>query len=128
MIGYVTIGTDDFDKALPFYEGVFGAIGGERKSFDGGWGFYGDKEGDGDVGICKPHDGQAARAGNGIMIAFKANATGDVKAAYEAGLKNGGKDEGAPGPRPADSKTFFGAYLRDPTGNKLCVFWRPAAA
>ena len=50
MIGYVTIGALDFETALPFYDAVFGAIGGERKSFEGGWAFYGPKDGDGAVG------------------------------------------------------------------------------
>jgi hypothetical protein len=48
-----------------------------------------------------------------------------VDAAYKAGLANGGTDEGAPGPRPADSTTFYGAYLRDPTGNKISIYCKP---
>ena len=72
MIGYITIGATDVEAALPFFDAVFGAMGGERKSFEGGWGFYGAKGGDGDVGVCKPFDGQPARGGNGIMIAFTA--------------------------------------------------------
>ncbi len=122
MIGYVTIGANDVEAALPFYDAVFGAIGGERKSFDGGWAFYGPKGGEGNVGICKPFDGQAARAGNGIMIAFAAPSQEAVRAAHAAGLTAGGADEGAPGYRPPDGTRFYGAYLRDPTGNKLCVF------
>ena len=59
------------------------------------------------------------------MIAFTAKTKDEVQKAYEAALKAGGKDEGAPGPRPADSTTFYGAYLRDPTGNKICVFCKP---
>jgi catechol 2,3-dioxygenase-like lactoylglutathione lyase family enzyme len=123
MIGYVTIGTDDFDKALGFYDGVFGAIGYERKSFDGAWGFYGPKgEGEGNVGICKPFNGEPARGGNGIMIAFVAPSKDAVGTAHAAGLEAGGTDEGAPGFRPPDGNAFYGAYLRDPTGNKLCIF------
>ena len=122
MIGYVTIGAADVAAALPFYDAVLGAIGGERKSFEGGWGFYGPKDGDGNVGICKPFDGQPARAGNGIMIAFKAPSQEAVRAAHAAGLANGGSDEGGPGYRPPDGTSFYGAYLRDPTGNKLCVY------
>jgi catechol 2,3-dioxygenase-like lactoylglutathione lyase family enzyme len=126
MLGYVTIGALDTAASGKFYDAVFGAMGGERKFEDGGWIGFGPKGGEAhDVYVCPPHDKQPARAGNGIMIAFKANSIGEVKAAYEAGLKHGGKDEGAPGPRPADSKTFFGAYLRDPTGNKICVFCKP---
>ena len=122
MIGYVTIGALDFDAALPFYDAVFGAIGGERKSFDGSWGFYGPKDGEGAVGICKPFDGQPARGGNGIMIALTAPSHDAVKAAHAAALANGGSDEGAPGFRPPDGTQFYGAYARDPTGNKFCVF------
>ncbi len=122
MIGYVTIGTDDFDTALPFYDAVLGAVGCERKSFDSGWAFYGSKDGEGDVGICKPFDGQPARGGNGIMIAFVAPSKEAVQAAHAAALANGGSDEGAPGMRPPDGTSFYGAYVRDPAGNKLCLF------
>jgi len=122
MIGYVTIGASDVEAALPFYDGVFGAIGGERKSYEGGWAFYGLKGGEGNVGVCKPFDGQPARGGNGIMIAFAAPSQDAVRAAHAAGLANGGSDEGAPGFRPPDGKAFYGGYLRDPTGNKICVF------
>ncbi|MFI4936190.1 MAG: VOC family protein [Caulobacterales bacterium] len=123
MIGYVTIGAEDVAAALPFYDGVFGAIGGERKSFEeGGWAFYGPKGADGNVGVCKPFDGKPARGGNGIMIAFTAPTKAAVEAAHAAGLAGGGTDEGAPGFRPPDGKNFYGAYLRDPTGNKLCIF------
>lgn len=123
MIGYVTIGMNDSKKSGQFYDAVFGAIGDERKFEDGGWIGYGPKGSDShSVYVCPPHDGKGATAGNGTMIAFVAPSKEAVHKAYKAGLENGGKDEGAPGPRPADSKTFYGAYLRDPTGNKICVY------
>ena len=56
------------------------------------------------------------------MIAFAAPSQDAVRAAHAAGLAKGGSDEGAPGMRPPDGTSFYGAYLRDPTGNKLCVF------
>jgi catechol 2,3-dioxygenase-like lactoylglutathione lyase family enzyme len=122
MIGYVTIGTNDFDAALPFYDAVLGAIDYERKSFDGAWAFYGTRDSQGDIGLCRPFDGQPATAGNGIMIALVAPSRAQVEAAHAAGLSAGGRDEGAPGMRPPEGSSFFGAYLRDPTGNKLCIF------
>lgn len=127
MIGYVTIGALDGEKSGAFYDAVFGAMGCERKFKDGDWIGYGAKGQDGhDVYVvAKPADGKPARAGNGIMISFKAKTKAEVDGAYKAGLNNGGSDEGAPGPRPADSKTFYGAYLRDPTGNKICVYCKP---
>ena len=127
MIGYVTIGAVDEAKAKTFYDAVFGAMSCDQKFSDGGWTGYGAKGQDNhDVYIvAKPADGNPARAGNGIMISFKAKTKGEVEAAHKAGITHGGTDEGAPGPRPADSTTFFGAYLRDPTGNKICVYCKP---
>ncbi|HEY5046811.1 MAG TPA: VOC family protein [Rhizomicrobium sp.] len=123
MIGYITIGAQDSEKSGAFYDAVLGAIGNERKFGDGSWIGYGAKGSDAhNLYVCPPHDKKPATGGNGMMIAFSAPSKDAVKAAYDAGLKAGGSDEGAPGPRPEDSKDFFGAYLRDPTGNKICVF------
>lgn len=122
MIGYVTIGALDVEKAMPFYDAVLGAIGYERQFFDGGWAGYGPKGQDATTFICPPFDGQTARGGNGVMIAFKGESKEAVQAAHAAALAQGGVDEGAPGPRPADSTSFYGAYMRDPTGNKIAVF------
>jgi catechol 2,3-dioxygenase-like lactoylglutathione lyase family enzyme len=124
-IGYITIGALDVERALPFYDAVLGVVGYSRGPLDGGWAFY-TKEGATSVGLCKPYDGAAARGGNGIMIAFKADNQGQVKSAHDAALTNGGADEGAPGYRPADATSgFYGAYFRDAAGNKLCVFDNP---
>ena len=124
MIGYVTIGALDGEKSGVFYDAVFGEMGCERKFKDGGWIGYGARgqEGHEVYVVSKTADGKPARAGNGIMISFKTTSQAEVAAAYKAGLAHGGTDEGAPGPRPADSTSFYGGYLRDPTGNKICVY------
>ena len=122
MIGYVTIGALNVEDAMPFYDAVLGAIGYERQFFDSGWAGYGPKGHDANTFLCPPFDGQQARGGNGIMIAFRGPDKAAVDAAYAAALAFGGVDEGAPGPRPADSTSFYGAYMRDPTGNKIAVF------
>lgn len=121
MIGYVTIGALDVEKSLPFWDAVFGAIGGERGFFSDGWAGYG-APGKPTIYVVPPYDGQPARGGNGIMVALLAPSTDAVKAAHAAGLANGGTDEGGPGPRPEDSRDFYGAYLRDEAGNKICVY------
>lgn len=59
------------------------------------------------------------------MIAFPAKSKEEVDAAHKAALANGGRDEGAPGFRPADQQTWYGAYLRDPVGNKVAVYHKP---
>ena len=124
-IGYVTIGALDVAAAVPFYDAVLGAIGYRRAFLDGGWAGYGPKDGEANTFICPPFDGEAARPGNGVMVAFLAPSEAAVAAAHAAALAHGGADEGAPGPRPADSTSFYGAYVRDLTGNKLCIFTKP---
>lgn len=126
MLGYVTIGALDSDKSGRFYDAVLGALGARRTFAEGTWIGYAAKGSDSaTVMICSPYDNKPATVGNGTMIAFKGANKSEVEAAYTAGLSHGGTDEGAPGPRPADSKTFYGAYLRDPTGNKICVYCKP---
>jgi hypothetical protein len=123
MIGYVTIGANEGGRSGKFYDAVMAAIGSERKFDDNGWIGYGPKGSDAhSVYVCPPFDGKPATFGNGIMIAFNAPSQDAVRAAHEAALEAGGKDEGAPGYRPPDQKGWYGAYLRDPVGNKICVF------
>ena len=125
MIGYVTIGALNVEDAMPFYDAVLGAIGYERQFFDSGWAGYGLKGQEANTFVCPPFDGQPARGGNGIMIAFRGPTKEAVDAAHAAALAHGGTDEGAPGPRPADSSNFYGAYVRDATGNTIAIFTRP---
>jgi catechol 2,3-dioxygenase-like lactoylglutathione lyase family enzyme len=127
-IGYVTIGARDSDASVKFYDAVFTALGDERKFSDGGWAGYGPPSEDkSPMGcptmLCKPHNGKEAVGGNGIMISYLAPSSEAVKAAHAGAMANGGTDEGAPGFRPPEATSgFYGAYMRDPTGNKICVF------
>ena len=127
MIGYVTLGTNDPKASVAFYDKVLLPIGLERKFFDenSGWAGYGlpeTPEADVEICICPPYDGKEATAGNGTMVALRALSRIQVDEAHAAALASGGSDEGKPGYRPPDENHFYGAYLRDPTGNKLCVF------
>lgn len=126
MIGYVTLGTNDPAASRAFYDAVLIPLGMKRKfAQDNGWAGYGLPEtpdADVEVCICPPFDGNPASAGNGTMVALRALSRDKVEEAYYAGLAAGGSSEGEPGFRPQDSIHFYAAYLRDPTGNKLCVF------
>jgi catechol 2,3-dioxygenase-like lactoylglutathione lyase family enzyme len=55
------------------------------------------------------------------MVAFVARDRASVRKAHAIALRNGGSDEGAPGLRPEYHENYYGAYFRDPDGNKLCV-------
>jgi len=71
--------------------------------------------------VLKPFDGQAATFGNGTQVMFSAQAKEDIAAFHATALQQGGSDEGAPGPRDY-SEGYYGAYVRDPDGNKLHVY------
>lgn len=119
MIGYATLGTNDFDRSVAFYDGVaellgVGRIMGSDRMM--AWGAPGQP---GMFCTCKPHDGNAASVGNGTMIGLSAPDQDIVHKVHEYALANGGSDEGAPGPRGGG---FYGAYFRDPDGNKLAIF------
>jgi catechol 2,3-dioxygenase-like lactoylglutathione lyase family enzyme len=126
MIGYVTIGARDSEESGRFYDAVLGACGNERKFADGGWIGYGPRGSDEhSVYICPPHNKLPASFGNGMMVAFKALSEASVDAAHQAGLSHGGTDEGAPGYRPPEKRSWYGAYLRDPVGNKIAIYFTP---
>jgi catechol 2,3-dioxygenase-like lactoylglutathione lyase family enzyme len=71
--------------------------------------------------IGLPFDGRPADAGNGQMIALLASTRAMVDRCHALALEHGGTSEGAPGLRPQYHANYYGAYFRDPDGNKLCV-------
>jgi catechol 2,3-dioxygenase-like lactoylglutathione lyase family enzyme len=119
MIGYVTLGTNDIQRAAAFYDAVLGELGAKRL-WDTErfilWSVRPDLPG---VSVIKPYDGQPATRGNGNMVALTTNSTAKVDAIYKKALELGAKDEGPVGPR---SDSFYAGYFRDLDGNKLCVF------
>jgi catechol 2,3-dioxygenase-like lactoylglutathione lyase family enzyme len=72
--------------------------------------------------ITKPVNGEPATHANGGTIGFRAANRAAVDAFHAQALANGGRCEGAPGPRAQAGPTAYGAYVRDPDGNKLCAF------
>ena len=70
------------------------------------------------VAICLPYDGEPAHQGNGNMLALPVKRD-DIERVYNKALELGATDEGAPGER---LPVFYGAYVRDPDGNKICFY------
>lgn len=129
MFSHVTVGTNDIERAAAFYDAVLAPLGLRQRviASDGGpaarcWivpdrplpRFY----------VYEPFDGAAASAGNGTMVAFEASSSAAVDSAHEAGMLAGGSDTGKPGFRPQYGEGYYGAYLRDPDGNKVHVVHR----
>ena len=118
MLAYVTLGSNNKEKALEFYDAVIGELGGQRVFANDRLQFYGVGPGQPMIGIGGPYDGEAASVGNGVMPALACKDRETVDRAYKKALELGDTCEGEPGER---MPTFYGAYFRDPDGNKLCV-------
>lgn len=121
MIGYVTLGTNDLERAAAFYDELFSLIGAGRFMEMDGFIAWAVSPGKPAVSLTKPYDGKPATVGNGVMVALAMQSTDQVDALHAKALELGGKDEGAPGPR-GDSG-FYAGYFRDLDGNKLNAFY-----
>ena len=120
MFSHVTIGVTDLDRAIAFYDAVLKPLGIERRgSKYGNWAAWHRPGENGVLWVGLPFNGQPARAGNGWMVALMAPSRAAVDAAYTATIAAGGSEEGKPGPRPQYAPDYYGAYARDPDGNKL---------
>ena len=120
MIGYITLGTNDFERAAHFYDNLLAVIGAKRAMESPEFIAWGNSPNQARLSIIKPYDGQAATVGNGVMVALIVDSKEKVDALYNKAIELGGKDEGAAGPR-GDSG-FYAGYFRDLDGNKLNVF------
>lgn len=118
MFSHITVGTDDLQRAGAFYDAVLGTLGISR-GFEGETFIaYGERS-DARFFVMAPFDGGRAAAGNGWHAAFNAGSRAEVDAFHAAALAAGGTDEGAPGLRPHYHENYYGAYARDPDGNKI---------
>lgn len=120
MVGYTTLGTNDLERAVAFFEALLGEFGAHQVMNDGRLVLWA-KEGDGGgmFAICKPHDEKAASVGNGTMVALNMGSRANVDRLYAKAIELGATDEGPPGER---NGPFYGGYFRDLDGNKFCGF------
>ena len=118
MFSHITLGTNDWDKARPFWIGVMEVLGHPVMFEREGGIAFGDAAGS-KTFVGPTFDGEPARPGNGVHIAYLVKSRATVDAFHAAALANGGSDEGKPGLRPQYHPNYYGAYVRDPDGNKL---------
>ena len=120
ILSHVSLGTNQLDRALAFYDKALGALGIGRvvdmsqehhavaygRAYPEFW-------------VQAPFNGKPAEVANGVHIAFYAETPAQVDAFYKAALEAGATDDGAPGPRPIYGKQYYGCFVRDPGGHKI---------
>lgn len=124
MFSHVFIGVTDFERALSFYQALMNCLGLEERFCDrsrpwAGWHSVGGERPL--LLIGTPYNQQPHHSGNGQMVAFLSSSREIVRLAHDLALRFGCASEGEPGLRPEYHKNYYGAYFRDPDGNKICV-------
>jgi catechol 2,3-dioxygenase-like lactoylglutathione lyase family enzyme len=119
MIGYVTLGTNNIERAAKFYDALLGEIGAKRMMEAPTFIAWFIKHGSPGLSVTKPFDGNPATVGNGVMVALIVDSTDKVDKLHRKALELGATDEGTAGPR---GEGFYAGYFRDLDGNKLNFF------
>ena len=131
MLDHMTFRVTDIARAKAFYSAALAPLG-YSVCFEGQYGAnivgfaYPDaNETDGKKADVWFIDGPSPYGGppttSGCHLAWRAATRAQVDAFYRAAIAAGGQDNGAPGLRPEYHAHYYGAYFRDPDGNKLCV-------
>ena len=126
MYSHITLGVNDLQRSINFYDGLMSILGYKRHHSSDDFAGYGDlkdaSKGNNFLWILRPINGEPASAGNGTNIAFDASSRDVVDEFYNKAMELGGVDEGGPGIRAEAHENFYATYVRDPDGNKLvCV-------
>jgi len=117
MIHHVSVGTNDIRRAKAFYDPLMSLIGFRLLKQSGTSLHYGSS--DIAFSVEAPVDNRPATAGNGVHIAFQAPDRETVRRFYKSAVANGGANEGVPGIREKYNANYYGAFVRDPDGNKI---------
>ena len=118
MLAYTTLGVTNFERAKTFYESLLSVIGAKYVLGNERIALYGTDLLNPMLAVCIPYDEKAPSAGNGTMVAIRAGDPETCDAMYAKAIELGATCDGPPGERMPGF--FYGAYVRDPDGNKLC--------
>ena len=126
ILSHVSVGTNDFDQAVLFYDAIMTSIGAKRIMQHPGAVAYGKEFPE--FWVQTPFEGGRATVGNGTHFAFLATSKVEVQSFYLAAMAHGATSEGEPGPRPEYGSGYYGCFVRDPDGHKLeATFWDETA-
>jgi len=116
MIGYITLGTNNIEKASTFYDELFSTLDVKQVWSTKKMVYWGAEGGSVMFAITVPFNKEEATFGNGVMVALKAPNQNAVNSIYKKAIELGAQCEGEPGERSAG---LYCAYIRDLDGNKI---------
>lgn len=117
ILSHVSLGTNDFDRAVAFYDRVLTTIGCRRIMEHPGAVAYGKHFPE--FWVQQPIDGEPASTANGVHIGFLAPSKAAVNAFHAEAVAAGATDDGAPGDRPEYGEPYYGCFVRDLDGHKV---------
>lgn len=118
-LNYVTLGSNNVEKARGFFDAVLPSIGGNLTAEYMPYAFCYELRGGGRIWVVAPFNRESATPGNGTMVGLSCETKEEVDVAHRIAVSKGAQNEGDPGPRPLYGPDFYGAYVRDLDGNKL---------
>ncbi len=122
ILSHVSVGTNDFERAVAFYDRVLPTLGCRRVAEHPGAVAYGKRFPE--FWVQRPFDDGAASVGNGTHIGFIAPSKEAVDSFHRTAVAAGGIDNGPPGPRPDYGDPYYGCFVLDPDGHKIeATFW-----
>ena len=122
MFAQIVIGSNDIAAARKFYDAVLATVGVPEGDFNEEIQRIYYRTSDGTFVVTKPVDGNPATVANGGTLGFKCKTPEQAKAFHDAAVANGGVSiEDPPGWRNLGERKVYLAYVRDPSGHKLCA-------
>ncbi len=122
IVSHLSVGTNDFDRAIKFYDTVLATLGCRRVMNHPGAVAYGKLFPE--FWVQTPIDGKVASVGNGSHVGFVARNEREVHEFFQAAVEAGAAPDGDPGPRPEYSDAYYGCFVRDLDGNKIeATYW-----
>jgi catechol 2,3-dioxygenase-like lactoylglutathione lyase family enzyme len=130
MLHHVSVGVRNVARAAKFYDPVLKALGYKRVAdYSPGAVAYGESKDRPEFWVGLPHNQALPSGGNGTHVGFTAKSKAAVNKFHAEALKQGGSNNGEPGPRPDYGPAYYGAFIYDLDGNKIeATFWKPQAA
>lgn len=119
MIDHISVAVADLKRSGAFYDRLFAPLGMRRVADRPNTIGYGKRYPEFWLN-ARPRMAAVA-ADTGVHICLRARTRELVDAFHAAALAGGGTDDGKPGPRRGEMTEYYGAFVRDPDGNKIEV-------